>query len=63
MGKTFLLVEDSHSKWLEVHSTSSATSTAIIELLRKSFATFGLPDTVVIDATTFTSEEFAEFLK
>ena len=33
-------------------------------MMRKSFASLGIPETVVSDnATTFTSEEFAEFLK
>ena len=63
-GKMFLLIVDAHSKWLEVHSTNSATSTATIELLRKSFATLGLPEVVVSDnATAFTSLEFTESLK
>ena len=63
-GKMFLLIVDAYSKWLEVHATSTSTSEATIELLRKSFAALGLPEVIVSDnATTFTSEEFAEFLK
>ena len=63
-GKMFLLMIDAHSKWLEVHMTVSATSSATIKLMRKSFASLGLPDTIVSDnATTFTSEEFAQFLR
>ena len=53
-GKMFLLMIDSHSKWLEVHATT-------IELMRKSFAPLGLPESD--NAATFTSEEFALFLK
>ena len=41
-GKMFLLIIDSHSKWLEVHATSSSTSAATIELMRKAFASLGL---------------------
>ena len=64
MGKMFLLIIDAHSRWLEVHMTSSSTSSATIELLRRSFATLGLPETVVSDnGTNFTSDEFARFLK
>jgi len=37
-GKMFLLIVDAYSKWLEVHATSTSTSAATIELLRKSFA-------------------------
>ena len=62
-NKMFLLVVDGHSRWSEIHPTSSATSAATIELLRRSFASLGLPEVVVSDnATTFTSSEFSEFL-
>ena len=56
-GKMFLLISDTHSKWLDIHQTNSSTTLATIELLRRSFATLGLPETVVSD-----SSEFAEFL-
>ena len=40
------------------------TSTATIELLRKSFASLGIPQLIVLDnAAMFTGEEFGEFLK
>ena len=62
-GRMFLLIVDAHSRWLEVHCTTSATSMTI-ELLRKSFATMGLPEVLVSDnATAFTSSEFTEILK
>ena len=55
MGRMFLLIIDAHSKWLEVYPTT-ATSAATIALLRKSFATFGLPEVVVSDnASNLTS--------
>ena len=63
-GKMFLLMMDAHSKWMEVHVTNSATSTATIKLLRRTFATLGLPEVMVSDnGTAFTSSEFAEFMK
>ena len=63
-GKMFLLMIDAHSKWLEVHMTNSSSSAITISLLRKSFATLGLPEVIVSDnATNFTSEEFEHFLK
>ena len=63
-GKMFLLITDAHSRWLEIHPTSTSTSSATIELLRKSFASLGLPEVVVSDnATAFTSYEFTQFLK
>ena len=63
-GKMFLLIADAHSKWIDAHVTSSATSSSTIELLRRTFATLGLPEVLVSDnATAFTSSEFQEFLK
>ena len=63
-GKMFLLLIDAYSKWLEIHVTSTSTTTATIELMRRTFASVGLPETVVSDnAATFTSEEFGEFMR
>ena len=63
-GKMFLLMIDAHSKWLEIHATNTATSTSTIELLRRSFASLGIPEVLVSDnATVFTSEEFGDFLE
>ena len=60
----FLVVADSHSKWLEVIVTTSMTAARTIEALRTLFARFGLPEEVVSDnAPTFKSEEFETFLK
>ena len=64
MRKMFLLIIDAHSKWLEVYPTAVTTSTATIALLRKSFATFGLPEVVMLDnGSNFTSDKFEAFLK
>ena len=64
MGKMFLLLIDAHSKWLEVHMTTSSTSATTIALMRKTFASLGLPEVIVSDnAANFTSEEFQEFLR
>lgn len=63
-GKMSLLLVDAYSKWLEIHYTNTSTSTATIELLRKSFASLGLPEVIVSDnAAVFTSEEFTNFLR
>ncbi|XP_056132705.1 uncharacterized protein K02A2.6-like [Lampris incognitus] len=63
-GKTFLIIVDSHSKWLEVAMVSSMSSSAVISTLRLLFATHGLPDVIVSDnGAAFTSEEFKEFAR
>ncbi|KAL5474437.1 hypothetical protein EMCRGX_G026383 [Ephydatia muelleri] len=64
MGKMILLIMDAHSKWLEAHIVeSSATSAATIQKMKASFASHGLPVTLVTDnGSIFTSQEFEYFL-
>ena len=63
-GKMLLAIMDSHSKWLEIHIASTATSEITIEHLRRTFSTHGIPDTIVSDnASCFTSNEFIHFCK
>ena len=64
LGKTLLIIVDAHSKWIDAHIVSSTSSAATIEKLRMTFATHGLPQTVVSDnGTAFTSSEFQEFMR
>lgn len=64
LGANFLIVVDSHSKWVEVKITNTITSNKTIEILRDIFSTHGIPDTVVTDnGRNFVSEEFEEYLK
>ena len=54
LGKTFLLVVDARSKWLEV---------MVVYTFDTIFSTHGLPEILVSDnATSFTSSEFKEFV-
>ncbi|PIK35624.1 hypothetical protein BSL78_26320 [Apostichopus japonicus] len=63
-GQNFLLVVDSHSKWLEVLPMNTTTSTATINVLRTLFARYGLPIQLVSDnGPQFRSGEFQNFLK
>ena len=62
-GKIFLIVIDSHSKWLEVCPMNTTTSTATIQHLRMIFSRFGLPETLVSDnGPQFATEEFVHFV-
>jgi hypothetical protein len=59
----FLVVIDSHSKWLEVQHMTSTTAERTIDELRLIFANHGLPEEVVSDnGPQFVSFQFAEFM-
>ena len=63
-GKKFLIVVDSYSKYTEVRDMSSTTASATIDVLRKLFATHGIPDSIVSDnGPPFQSGEYEDFLK
>ena len=63
-GQEFLLVVDSHSKWMEVFPMRSTTANATIEVLRALFSRYGLPLEVVSDnGPRFVAREFQTFLK
>ena len=63
-GQQFLIIVDSHSKWLEVFPMTTTTATAAISVLRAVFARYGLPHEVVSDnGPQFVSEEYQTFLK
>jgi hypothetical protein len=62
-NKMLLIIVDAYTKWIEVHVMNSSTAEATIEKLRQTFATFGIPDTVVSDnATYFCCEMFQTFM-
>ena len=59
----YLVIIDSHSKWIEAFVTTSSMSTTVIEILRHVFARFGIPEIIVSDnGPCFVSEEFESFL-
>ena len=61
-GKFFLVIVDAYSKFFDVHVTNCTTSLRTMELLRKSFSNYGLPDVVVSDnAAYFVSSEIKDF--
>uniref|UniRef100_A0AAG5DNZ1 RNA-directed DNA polymerase n=1 Tax=Anopheles atroparvus TaxID=41427 RepID=A0AAG5DNZ1_ANOAO len=61
-GYSFLIAVDAFSKWPEIIRTVSTTSTATIRILRRMFARYGMPVTLVSDnGRQFTSAEFEEF--
>ena len=48
-AKMFLVVIDTHSKWIEVSPMSVATSQTTIQQLRQLFAQFRIPHTIVLE--------------
>ena len=62
MGHMFLVMVDSHSKWLDVQIMQSITAEKTIEKLQSIFSTHGLPKQIITDnGTSFTSEKFKQF--
>ncbi|XGW08618.1 hypothetical protein V3C99_011164, partial [Haemonchus contortus] len=61
-GKMYLIIVDAYSKWPEIVEMSSTTTSCTITELRRLFAQFGNPQTLVTDnGTQFTSKEFNDF--
>ena len=63
-GQQFLLVVNSHSKWMEVFPMTGTITNATIGALRALFARYGLPHELVSDnGPQFVAEEFKSFLR
>ena len=50
MGLMFLVVVDTHTKWLEVIPMATTLAEKTIEVLRTLLATYGLPQKLVSDS-------------
>ena len=60
--QTFIVLIDSHSKWIEVFPMTSTTSTKAIECLRSCFSSYGIPKQLVsYNGPQFTSDKFKLF--
>ncbi|XP_063830254.1 uncharacterized protein K02A2.6-like [Ostrinia nubilalis] len=63
-NKTYLVIIDAKTKWLEVFQVPSTAATSTIHKLSELFARWGLPKQLVSDnGPPFTSKEFSEFLR
>lgn len=63
VGRKFLVIVDSSSKWIEVCKMKETTALAVITNLREIFARFGIPRQLVSDnGPPFSSVEFNNFL-
>ena len=62
-GKSYLVVVDYLTKWLEIIVLKSKRSCDIIEEFKKIFATHGVPDIVIADNMPYSSYECQSFAK
>ena len=63
-SENYLVLIDSHSKWIEVKHMRSTTAQKTIDVLRTIFAAYGIPEECVSDnGPQFISEDFAIFMK
>jgi len=60
LGSMFMIIVDAHSKLLEVFLMKNITTTETLKILRKLFATYGLPHQLI---TTMASNLFLQNLK
>lgn len=64
LGKHYLLLVDSHSKWIEVEIMKNTDAFHTVAVLRKWFARFGAPIQLVSDnGAQFISSLFEDFMK
>ena len=58
-----VVVHDRHSKWPEIATTGTVTTTSVINILEKIFTRWGLPESVTTDnGPQFVSDQFEAFL-
>ena len=63
-GRLLLIIIDAHSKWIEAVPVSSTSTAATTQVLRRLFATHGIPELLISDnGTAFTSHEFRQFVE
>ena len=63
IGHNFMVVVDAYSKWPEIITMNSTTTTNTINVLKSLFARHGLPLRIVTDnGPQFISHEFSEFV-
>ncbi|XP_045536272.1 uncharacterized protein K02A2.6-like [Papilio machaon] len=62
-GRSYLVVVDSYTKWVEVYDmNANTTSNAVIERFYEYIARYGIPNTIVSDnGPSFASQEFSRF--
>ena len=63
-GKTYLIIIDYYSRWIEVVHLQNTSSSSVIDHCKSVFARFGIPEIVVSDnGPQFSSKDFLNFSK
>lgn len=62
-GKSFLIIKDYFSKWLEIIETKGKTAEEVIEKWKGFFAHFGVPRTIIADFQPFGSFKCKQFAR
>jgi len=63
-GKTYLLVVDYYSRYIEVSQLTCTTSQSIIANLKTIFSHFGIPEKLITDnGPNYASQDFVNFAK
>ncbi|XP_023243412.1 uncharacterized protein K02A2.6-like [Centruroides sculpturatus] len=63
-GRTYFILVDAYSKWVEVEEVQTQSTQETVKLLRRIFSTHGLPNTIVSDNhQSFKSQEMEEFIR
>ena len=58
----YLIMVDAHCKWIEAVPMTSITATKTIQILRTTFARYGIPESIATDnGPQFISSEFQQF--
>lgn len=60
-GKSYLIIEDYYSRWLEILKLYNKTSDAVIDVLKELFSRLGVPKKVIADNMPFGSLKFSQF--
>lgn len=60
-GKSYLIIIDYYSRWIEIEQILNKSTNSIINVLRPIFARFGIPSQVIADNVPFASAEFKRF--
>src|SRR5436190_5546137 len=60
-GKSYLVVADAYSNWIELRSLYEKSTNSVIKVLKSIFSQFGVPERFVSDNVPFSSQKFQSF--